>query len=829
MNIFAFSWRQTLRGWRSGELRVLTAALVIAVAAVTAVGFFTERVHDAVRQQAGESLAADLVLAADKPIPQQYAAEARAAHLRLARVLTFASVILADNAHRLADIHAVSRAYPLRGRLRVAQQAFGAARPIGHIPRPGTVWLKGRLLAALGIQVGDTVQIGKARFKVAHVLAYAPGQAWSFVDFAPMVLLNRADLAATGLVTRNSRVHYHLLMAGSARQVAAVRARFAHRLAPGMSLKNPHDARPGLRIAIERAQKFLGLAAMVSVLIAAVAVAMASRHYARQHTETIAILRCLGTTRRRARGILLLVLLWVGLAAGLAGALLGFLAQLGLTYLFASALPANLPMPSAAPVGLAVAVALLILTGFALPALLRLGATPPARVLRRDLDSPRPSLWLVYGLPIAATIALVYSQVQNAKLLLYLCGGLAGTVLALVAAAALMLQCLRPLRGRVGVAWRYGLANLLRRRSDSIAQMVAFGLGLMVLLLLGVVRTNLLAGWQASLPADAPNQFVINIQPNQRHVMARFFRQHGLSAPRFYPLVRARLTAIDGRPVDQIQFKSRRARHIIRHEANLTWARHPQVGNRIVAGRWWNGATAHKPLISMEKKRAALLGVGVGDTLTYAVAGERITARIASLRNIRWDTFRPNFFVVMSPGALASQPADYITSFYLPTARAPMLTALVRKLPNLTVFDVDRIMQTVRQMMNQASLAVEYVFGFTLIAGVMVLVAAVQASADTRRFESALLRALGARRGTVLQGVLAEFTLLGFAAGLLAAFAASGVGWLLARQVFNLSYHVDPWLWLAGAGAGTLLVALSGLLTTRRVINQPPLVTLRRQ
>jgi putative ABC transport system permease protein len=520
----------------------------------------------------------------------------------------------------------------------------------------------------------------------------------------------------------------------------------------------------------------------------------------------------------------------VGLAAGLTGALLGFLAQLGLTHIFASALPANLPMPSAAPVGLAVAVALMILTGFALPALLRLGATPPARVLRRDLGPPRPSLWLVYGLPVAATIALVYSQVRDAALVLYLCGGLAGTALALVAAAALMLQCLRPLRGRVGVAWRYGLANLLRRRSDSVAQMVAFGLGLMVLLLLGVVRTNLLADWQASLPADAPNQFIINIQPNQRHVIARFFRQHGLPAPRFYPLVRARLAAIDGRPVGQIQFKSRHARHIIRHESNLTWARRPQVGNRIVAGHWWKrAAAAGKALISMEKKRAGLLGVGVGDTLTYTVAGARITAHIASLRDIRWDTFRPNFFVVMSPGALADQPADYITSFYLPAARAPILTALVRKLPNLTVFDVDRIMQTVRQMIYQASLAVEYVFGFTLLAGVMVLVAAVQASADTRRFESALLRALGARRGTVLQGVIAEFTLLGFAAGLLAAFSASGVGWLLARQVFNLSYRVDPWLWLAGAGAGTVLVAFSGLLTTRRVINQPPLATLRRQ
>jgi putative ABC transport system permease protein len=447
--------------------------------------------------------------------------------------------------------------------------------------------------------------------------------------------------------------------------------------------------------------------------------------------------------------------------------------------------------------------------------------------LRRELAPVpvRASLLMVFAL--GSWLLLLVWQTRDVKLAAWVFAGTLGTLALLAAGAALLLRLLRPLRGRVGVAWRYGLASVLRRGRQSIAQTVAFGLGIMVLLLLTVIRGQLIESWRASLPTDAPNQFLINIQPDDRSQVEQFFQAHDLAPPKLYPMVRGRLLALDGKPLDTSKLPPGRARHLADREANLSWAQDLQRGNRIVAGRWWHG-DREQTQVSLEEAWAKTLGIKLGDTLTFRIAGQTLTATVTSLRKVDWDSFLPNFFLVLRPGSLEGFPATYITAVHLPRQQAPLMLELVRKVPSITPIDVEALITQVRDVMNQATLAVEYVFGFTLAAGLLVLLAAVQASRDERRFEAALLRTLGASRRTVLAGLVAEFSVLGLLAGALGAIAAGGAGWLLAGHVFNLPYRPGLWVLLSGSIAGTVLVGISGVAATWSVVRQPPVETLRR-
>ena len=458
---------------------------------------------------------------------------------------------------------------------------------------------------------------------------------------------------------------------------------------------------------------------------------------------------------------------------------------------------------------------------------MRLGDTPPARVLRRDLAPPTPKGFVVYGAAIAAGFGITLWQVQNVGLALSVLAGLAVTVLLLGGGALLMLRLLRSLQrgGRGG--WRYGLANLNRHKRDAVIQMVAFGIGLMVLLLLALVRADLLHSWRTSLPDDAPNEFIINIQPEQRDTVTRFFTSHGVDSPTLFPFVRARLTSIDGKPVSDMHFQKDDSRRMADREQNLSWTYDLPAANTLVSGTWWSKEEAEQPLASLEESFATNLGVKVGDSLVFDVGGSPVTVTVHNIRKVRWDSFQPNFFVDLSPGALEDHPGTWITSVYLPPEKAGILADLVRQIPSLTIFDVDEIMQQVRQLMDEASLAVEYVFLFTLGAGIVVLLAAVQSTRDERRFEAAVLRALGASRGRLRSAAAAEYAALGFASGLLGALAATLVAWALAAQVFNLPYSVDWRVWVIGIFVGTLIVAFSGMMATQRVLQTPPVETLR--
>lgn len=827
MTALRFAWRNLLRDLKSGELLVLLLALLVAVASLTAVGFFTSRIGRAVEQQAGEVLAADLRLESPRPIDEGYDREAERRGLRVARVLSMPSVVFHGEESTLVALRAAGEGYPLRGQLKIADQPFGPARGTDGIPAPGEAWADSRLLARLGAPVGTRLTVGAHEVLVTRVLDYRPDQGTGFGDLSATLMINLADVEATGLIQPGSRVSRAVLFAGNPSDVQEFRTWLEANQRKGERLQAVADASPQIRASSERASRFLSLASLVSVLLSAIAVAMAARRYARRHLDNVALMKCMGASQGFVLRQTVAQLVAVALIVSLVGTAVGYAAQAGLAWVLRDLIRGDLPAPAPDAFWLGIVTAVVILVGFALPPLLQLKRVPPARVLRRDLEPPPLRFALVYGLAIGAVLALLYWLVRDARLVSFVAGGIAGTFVALALAGWLLVKALTPLRSGVGVAWRYGLANIARRGRESVVQIVAFGLGFMVLLLLALVRDDLLKEWRASLPEDAPNYFMINIRPDEGDEVRAFFADRGLPPTELVPMVRARLTAINERPVDQITFESQRASGFVEREANLTWARTLRDDNRLVGGTWWRDGDGGGARVSVEQEYAELLGLALGDTVTYDVAGEAVSAQVTSLREVRWDSFQPNFFMVFSPGVLEDVTGTLITSVHVEADQRPALVDLVRRFPEVTIIDIDALLSQVREVMDKAALAVQYVFLFTLAAGLMVLLAAVQATRDERRYESAMLRTLGASRGVVFKGVAAEFTALGLLSGILAAAGATIAGYFLAREIFNLKYSPDPAVWVVGVLGGAVLVGVAGMLAARSVVTQPPVLTLR--
>lgn len=822
------SWRMLRRNGHAGELHLLFAALVIAVASVTSVGFFTDRISQALHRQANELLGADLLLVSNRPLSQEFARHAARLGLQHATTVTFLSMVLSGDKSQLAEIKAVSEGYPLRGQLRVAQGSFVAGEVTRLIPAPGTVWPDGQLLTQLGLQMGATLALGEAELSVAKIVVQEPDRSGDFFSIAPRVLMHLHDLPKTRLIQVGSRVKYRLQVAGAAPAVQAFRAYAEPRLNLGERIEGIEDARPEVRAALQRAQQFLGLAALISVVLASVAVASAARRFTQRHLDDCAIMRCLGATQGLITRIYLYQMLWLGLVASLVGCMLGYLAQLVLADVLGSLVAANLPAPSALPVVFGVLVGLITLLGFAAPPLLALREVPMLRVLRRELAITRGHSLGTYTFGLILLAALMIWQAGDIKLGSYLVLGTLATLATLAGVALALVQVIKLTRARGGVAWRFGLANIARRARSSVVQIVALGLGIMALLLLTLVRSDLLTSWQGSLPRDAPNRFIINIQPDQVAQLERFFAAQGMPHTVLYPMVRGRLTHINDKAVSPQDYQQDdRAARLVEREFNLSWAAQLPEGNQLIAGPWWDSADYGKPLLSVEQGIAQTLGIKLGDTLTYRIAGTPVTAKVVNLREVDWDSFRVNFFVIAAPRVLDNFPASYITSLYLPEHRAQVLSRLVQGFPNLTVIDVAAIMTQVRHIIERVTLAVEYVFLFTVLAGLLVLYAAIQSTQDERRQESAVLRTLGASRRQILQGLIAEFAILGLLAGLVAAIAASLLAYVLAQQVLHLPYSFDPWLWLTGIVLGVLGVGLVSGIATRSILRQPPVQSLR--
>lgn len=836
MDLFSQAIRMTARDWRAGELTMLLLALVLAVAALSSVGFLADRLHQGLERDARRMIAADFIVRADHPVDPQFAEKARALGLNTATTAIFPSMINstgAQPASRLAAVKAVSPGYPLRGALRIASAPGAADHPAQSIPPPGTVWVDQALLDALKLRVGDTVKVGKRGFTIGALITRELDRGFSFVNFSPRLMLRADELQSTGLIAFGSRVTHRLLVAGADDAVARF-AQFAHGRVDGgkmrgVALESLQDGQPQVRQTLDRAGHFLTLVSLLTALLAAVAIAMAAHRYMRRHLDGCAAMRCLGASQATLRALFTLEFVGIGLIGGALGVALGYLGHLALLTWLGSLIDVALPYPTAWPALQGIATGLVLLLGFALPPLLPLTRVPPVRVLRREWGEAGRTAWAAYALGIVLFAALLIVAAGELKLGGIVAGGFAGGLLVFACIARVALwgaaRVVRSERVNAGIGWRYALASLERRSGASALQITALGIGLMCLLLIAMTRDDLVAGWRKSTPPDAPNEFIIDIQPDQREAVTQYLDTHGLPGTVLSPMVRGRLIAINGKPVNPDSFKTEDARRLVDREFNLSYTTELPDDNRLAAGTWYGDSTT--PQISIEQGLAKVIDVKPGDVLRFDVTGLQIDAPVTSVRKLDWGSFKVNFFVLMPPVALQDFPATFITSFHLPRDKQSTIDGLIAAYPNLTAIDTAPILAQVQRVLQQVIGAVQFLFAFTLAAGVLVLYAALAGTRDERMRESALLRALGASHRQVRAVQVAEFVAVGTLAGLMAALGAQAIGWVLATRVFEFYLSFNPWLLPAGIVAGVACAGLGGWLSLRHVLARPALQSLR--
>ena len=821
MNDLSLSLRLAARDWRAGELRLLIAALVIAVAAIASVGLFVDRMRTALSLQARQLLGADLVLAAGREPDAALLREASSASLAVVRTVSFPSMALAGERSILVSLKAVEQGYPLRGAIRVATQPGAPDAPAESIPALGEAWVDASLLSPLEINVGDRIELGDRSFRVTRLVTLEPDRGASFVNFAPRVLIALDDLAATGLVQPASRVSWRLLVAGSAEAVGRFEQRVREFASQNLRIETVDNGRPELGATLNRAERFLSLVALLTVLIAAVAIALGARRFAERHLDGCAVMKAAGLGQRRLVRLLLLELLWVGIVGGLVGAALGAVFQQFLADAVAPMLGVRLPAPGWMPFAQALITGLILLLGFGGWPVLRLAGVPPLRVLRREYAPARANLWGAVVVAVLAFSTLLAWLAGDRQLALIAAGGFAAATLMFIAVSALAVWVVTLIR-RVGPVarrplLRLSIASWSRRRALAIAQTAALSAGIMALLLLTITRTDLIDAWRRASPPDAPNRFIINIQPDQREAVEQALAAGRIAAD-LQPMVRGRLIEVNGKDATQHVPAGERAQRLVEREFNLSYGSQPPAHNTVVAGRWFDASAME---VSAELGILKTLGLKMGDTVVFDVAGERVEVRITSVRKLAWDSMRANFFMILSPAALDDRPTTFLTAFHLPAASPALDRQLVRRFPNLTVFDTGHLVRQVQLMLDQVVAAVQFLFVLTLAAGLTVLWGALLSSRDERIREAALMRSLGASSRFLSRAQHAELAFGGALAGLLGAVGAIAVGWTLAEVIFEFDYQ-PRWQVIPMAMAATaFLTVLAGWLGLRGVLRAP--------
>ncbi|RDE18065.1 ABC transporter permease [Motiliproteus coralliicola] len=815
------------REWRSGELRLLLIALCIAVTAGSAVGFFTDRVERALVRQATEFLGADLVLTSAREFQLDLTSQAQQRQLQLSKQLIFPSMVMRGEEMMLSSIKAVDQQYPLKGIPKVSDSLSGAPERLAQPPAPGTAWVEPRLLDSLNLKVGDSVEVGNQRLTITKVLLQEPDRGGGLFNLRPRLMMHIDDLVKAEVIQPGSRANYRYLFNGDEATLDTFKQWLSEQMLPGQRLLDIREENPSLGNTLTRAQRYLNLSSLLAVVLAGVAIAMAARRYSERHFDTAALLRCLGQPQKGILQLFALQLLVAGLLAALVGVALGWLAQYGLVALLAGLMPVTLPGPGIAPALTGFGTGILVLAGYTLPPLLRLSQVSPLRVLRRELDPLPTSAWLVYGCAGTLMVLLLWLHSQDLQLTLIITvgGGLAALLLGLIGWGGLRLL------GRVNgpLSWRLALNNLMRRPGAGISQLIAFSLTLAVMALILLVRADLVDSWKRALPDNAPNNFLINIQAEQVPLLERYLNENRIEYSSIYPMVRGRLSHINGVEAISLHAEESPGGHALRRELNLTFSDKLADDNRILQGQWWTPQDHGKPRVSIEQELAQELGLKLGDQLRFDFGYRSIDAEIHSTRYLDWGSMRPNFYIIFPPGGLDGLPTNYITSFHLPEERRRELVTLMEQFPTLTLLEVDQLLGNIRVIIAQVSLAVEYVLLFVLAAGFTVLFAALSSSLDERLHEGALIRTLGARSQLIQRMLAAEFILLGAMSGLIAALLVEGTRFALYRQLLDLNYRPELLLWLFTPLCGALLVGLAGHLGTRKLVKQTPLRVLREQ
>ncbi len=834
---WTLGWRTLWRDLRAGELRLLIVAVMLAVAALSSVGFFADRLQAGLQRDARQLLGGDVVVVGDNPTAPAFAERARAEGLQALETSSFPTMARASDAQggmsRLVALKSVPEGYPLRGSLRVADAPGAADRATREIPARGEAWVDAPLLESLGIGVGDMLLLGDAQLRVARIISIEPDRGAGFMNFAPRVMITSADLAATGLVQPASRITYRLAVAGAGDGSESAVQRYRiwaeqQAKAPGVHgvrVESLDSGRPEMRQTLDRAEKFLSLVALLAALLSAVAVALAARGFANSHLDASAMLRVLGQSQRRIAGAYTVEFVLVGLASSAAGVLLGWAIHHVFVLLLAGLVETALPAPGLWPAAFGVGMGLTLLLAFGLPPVLQLARVPPLRVMRRDLGALKPASVVVLAVGVAGFAALLLAASRDIKLGLIAVGGFAVAVLLFAALGWLAVQVLRRLvHESTAPRWLVlATRQIAARPAYAVVQISSLAVGLLALMLLVLLRTALIGSWRQATPANAPNRFVINVQPEQAEGFRAALDKAGVTSYDWFPMIRGRLVTVNGKPVSPDDFSEDRAKRLVDREFNLSTTAQAPAHNLITAGTWTPGA---KGEISVEDGIAETLGLKLGDTLGFDVGGVPSEARITSLRKVDWGSMRANFFVIYSVDHLDDVAVSYLAAYRAPDV-AGFDNALVREFPNITNVDLSTTLAQVQRVLDQVIRAVEFLFGFTLAAGLVVLFAAVTATREERAREYAIMRAVGAQARLLAQVQRAELAGVGLLAGFLASCAAGAVGWALARWVFEFNWTVPWWAPLAGAVAGALLAWMAGWWALREVLRRPVMDTLR--
>ncbi|OGA99951.1 MAG: ABC transporter permease [Burkholderiales bacterium RIFCSPHIGHO2_12_FULL_61_11] len=848
---FKLGWRTLLRDLRAGELRLLIVAVTLAVAALTAVGFFADRLNGGLKRDARQLLGGDAVVRSDGETPPAFIAKAQALGLKTISTVTFPTMARARDedggASKLVAFKGVPDGYPLRGSMKVADTLEGPGQASREIPAPGTAWADASLLDALGLRLGQTLLLGNARFTLARIIVQEPDRGAGFISFSPRVMVNQADVAATGLIQPASRINYRFAVAGDDRAVkqfvtwatAEIRKPGAPQAIRGVRLESLEGGSPAMGQTLERAEKFLNLIALLSALLSAVAVAIVARSFATKHLDDCAMLRVLGQPQRTIALAYGFEFVLAGLFASALGVTLGFVVHYGFVHLLAGLVQTALPAATLWPVMFGMGMGLTLLLAFGLPPVLQLAQVPALRVIRRDVGNLKPASMAVLGVGMAGFVALLLAASNDLKLGLIAVGGFLAAVLVFAVASFLAVKLLRASVNETTMPRWLVLAmrQLSARPMFAVVQISALAVGLLALMLLVLLRTDLISSWRQATPPDAPNRFVINVQPEQGEAFQQALRAGGVKKFDWYPMIRGRLVAINDKAVMPDAFEDERAKRLLDREFNLSHSEQQPGHNQVVAGRWIPG---EKDAISVETGLAETLGLKLGDRLRFDIAGQLSEATITSLRKVEWGSMRVNFFVIYPVAQLGDVPVSYISAFRAPEPAPQDATAngqakpqsfdnaLVRAFPNITNVDMSSTLNQIQRVLDQVIRAVEFLFGFTLAAGLVVLFAAITATREERAREFAIMRALGARAALLRQVQRAELVGVGLLAGFLASVVALAVGWALARFVFGFSWTGSWMVPIFGSLAGAALALAAGWWGLRAVLNTPVVETLRK-
>ena len=827
LNEFRLGARLLKRDWTAGELKVLLFALIIAVTSMTSIGLFIKRIDNVMLDQSGEFLGANLVLQSPKKISSETIDYAHNLNLNTSHSLSFSSVIVANNNFQLSHIKAVDKHYPLLSHIKTSDDLYGNETQRNNGPIAGEVWLVPRLFSLLDIKLGDTIELGERLLTVSAVLKYDPGQAFSFMSIAPKLLMNINDVESTGIVQPGSRLTYMVGITGKQSNRSIFEKWLSPKLNASQKIMGGTEGSEAVNSAMQKGKQYLSLASMLSVMLSGIAIAIAANRYGERHYNQAALMRCMGAQQKNIIRIFSSQLLILGVIASGIGCLLGYASQQIIATLLKDFFNSALPAANLSPLFNGFISGLITLFCFSLPSLLRLKSIPPLKVLRDDLAPLSLSLWFIYGLAIICIVGIMWWQSGELQLTIMVLLGSIACGAALFVISTLLVTISKLILPGLSGPWKIGLQQIIRHKKQNQLQMLALGLSLMILMLIFLIRNDLMMRWQNQLPEQAPNHFIINIQNNEVTPIKSYLQNNNVQTEGVYPMVRGRIIKINGVDILDRITNNKKLDQSLKRELNLSWNNSVQANNQIISGTWWNKDTQGKPYISIESGLAKRLNIDIGDSITFNVADQELSASILNIRSVQWDSFQPNFFIIFPDGIINDFPATYISSFYLSSKDKQLLNDIIKKFPTITVLEIDDIMNQVKAIMQQVSSTIGYVMLFVLLSGIVVLSAAMQSSMEVRIHSSVIMRTLGAKKSFLQRSHLTEFALLGYLSGLLAVIGTEIISYFLYTRIFNLSFELHFMLWVYGPLFTSILITMISLFYMREITKYSPTKVLR--